>query len=95
MLGSLGDKLDVLGGPGKVLFQSRLLFLKCQSALTCKCFAADLVPEKPPIIPTNRPAASWPERGAITVQNLTVRYRPELDPVIKGISFSIKPMVQH
>lgn len=29
-------------------------------------------------------------QGAIEVQDLVVRYRPDLDPVLKGISFSIR-----
>ena len=36
----------------------------------------------------------WPSEGAIDVQSLVVRYRPELDPVLKGISFSVKGAVQ-
>ncbi len=29
-------------------------------------------------------------QGAIDVQQLEVRYRPDLDPVLKGISFSVR-----
>lgn len=29
-------------------------------------------------------------QGAIDVQNLEVRYRADLDPVLKGISFSVR-----
>ena len=32
----------------------------------------------------------WPSDGAIDVQSLVVRYRPELDPVLNGLSFSVK-----
>ena len=45
--------------------------------------------EKDDIVPDNRPPADWPSKGAITVENLRVRYRPELDDVLKGISFSV------
>ncbi|KAI8975591.1 hypothetical protein BDF20DRAFT_617319 [Mycotypha africana] len=38
-----------------------------------------------------RPPAQWPTHGQIEVQNLEVRYAPDLDPVLKNISFSIKP----
>jgi len=44
--------------------------------------------EKDAIIPDNRPPSNWPKKGAITVENLRIRYRPELDDVLKGISFS-------
>ena len=33
----------------------------------------------------------WPERGSIEVHDLTVRYRPELPPTLKGITFSVQP----
>ena len=32
----------------------------------------------------------WPSDGAIDVQSLVVRYRPELDPVLNGLSFSVR-----
>ncbi|KAL4518770.1 hypothetical protein Ndes2437B_g00851 [Nannochloris sp. 'desiccata'] len=41
-------------------------------------------PEAPEIVPFRRPLPDWPSRGAISVQSLVVRYRPELDPVLKG-----------
>lgn len=36
-----------------------------------------------------RPPAEWPTEGAIEARSLVVRYRPELDPVLKGLSFDI------
>jgi ABC-type multidrug transport system fused ATPase/permease subunit len=48
-------------------------------------------PEAPEIIPQHRPLPDWPTQGAITVENLVVRYRPELDPVLRGITFSVRP----
>jgi len=48
-------------------------------------------PEAPEIVPSRRPLPDWPSRGAISVQSLVVRYRPELDPVLKGITFQVKP----
>ena len=45
--------------------------------------------EKDDIIPDNRPDADWPSKGAINVENLRVKYRPELDDVLKGITFSV------
>lgn len=32
----------------------------------------------------------WPSVGEIRAQNLVIRYRPELAPVLKGVSFEIK-----
>lgn len=33
------------------------------------------------------PEASWPAYGAVTFDNVTVRYRPGLEPVLKKLSF--------
>ncbi|EGC34852.1 hypothetical protein DICPUDRAFT_55519 [Dictyostelium purpureum] len=38
-----------------------------------------------------RPPPNWPEHGSITFDNLIMRYREGLDPVLKGISCEIKP----
>ena len=35
------------------------------------------------------PPAGWPSSGAVSIRDLTVRYRPGLDPVLKGISVEI------
>lgn len=35
------------------------------------------------------PPTAWPTEGAIQVRSLVVRYRPELDPVLKGLSFDV------
>lgn len=48
-------------------------------------------PEAPAVVPGRRPLPGWPARGAIEVEALVVRYRPELDPVLRGISFSVRP----
>ena len=34
--------------------------------------------------------ADWPREANISVDNLTVRYRPELPPSLSGISFHVK-----
>lgn len=47
--------------------------------------------EAPAIIPEHRPLPEWPTRGRIEVQNLTVRYSPDLDPVLHSVSFNINP----
>ena len=41
------------------------------------------------IVSDNRPPDSWPQYGAIRLENLTVRYRAGLDPVLKDVSVSI------
>lgn len=47
--------------------------------------------EAPPIIPDNRPPPFWPSQGIIVFQNVKLRYRQNLDLVLKGISFSTLP----
>ncbi|WWD19355.1 hypothetical protein CI109_103814 [Kwoniella shandongensis] len=38
------------------------------------------------------PPAYWPTRdGSVVVENLTCRYAPQLDPVLKNVSFTIAP----
>jgi ABC-type multidrug transport system fused ATPase/permease subunit len=49
-----------------------------------------LEPEAPAIVEARRPLPGWPQQGAIDVQQLVVRYRPKLEPVLKGISFSVR-----
>ena len=39
----------------------------------------------------SKPKETWPERGQITCENVVFRYHPSLPPVLKGISFNIKP----
>ena len=49
--------------------------------------------ERPAIIEDHRPPAYWPSsNGDITVDNLVVRYAPELPAVLKNLTFVIKPM---
>jgi ATP-binding cassette subfamily C (CFTR/MRP) protein 1 len=52
---------------------------------------AALPSEAPEIISKKRPPISWPAQGAVAFNNLSVRYRPELDLVLKNINLSFKP----
>ncbi|KAK1381982.1 ABC-type xenobiotic transporter [Heracleum sosnowskyi] len=51
----------------------------------------ELPPEGPSIIESNRPPPGWPISGSITFKDVVLRYRPELPPVLHGLSFSISP----
>ncbi|KAI8472504.1 MAG: P-loop containing nucleoside triphosphate hydrolase protein [Monoraphidium minutum] len=46
--------------------------------------------EEAPAVVAPRPPASWPARGAVQAVKLYVKYRPELPPVLKGLSFSVE-----
>ena len=38
------------------------------------------------------PPAYWPTKdGSVIVENLTCRYAPQLDPVLRDVSFTIGP----
>ena len=39
----------------------------------------------------NSPPKEWPSNGAITFYKYSVKYRPELDYVLRELSFVIKP----
>ena len=49
----------------------------------------DLEPEAPLVVENNRPPPGWPAAGVIEFQDVVLRYRPELPPVLHGISFKI------
>lgn len=45
--------------------------------------------EAPAIIPDSRPPIDWPSQGVIEVDNLSLRYAPELPRVIKNVNFKV------
>ncbi|XP_068657301.1 ABC transporter C family member 2-like [Aristolochia californica] len=51
----------------------------------------DLPSEAPLVIENNRPPPGWPSAGTIRFVDVVLRYRPELPPVLHGLSFSISP----
>ncbi|CAG8562619.1 uncharacterized protein OCT59_007764 [Rhizophagus irregularis] len=51
----------------------------------------NLEEEPPRIIEGHRPPPEWPFQGEIKVNNLIMQYAPENPPVLKDVSFHIKP----
>lgn len=49
----------------------------------------DLDKEAEAVIPDSRPPVGWPNRGEIEVNNVSLRYSPELPLVIKNVSFDV------
>ena len=47
--------------------------------------------EAPSHIEDHCPPDTWPSQGDITITNMTMRYRPELEPVLKHLSCHIQP----
>ncbi|EDQ90078.1 uncharacterized protein MONBRDRAFT_82, partial [Monosiga brevicollis MX1] len=54
-------------------------------------YITDLPSEAPAQRPEDPPANVWPSAGGITFRDVFVRYRPDLPPVLRNISFDIKP----
>jgi len=42
-------------------------------------------------LPGHGPSKDWPQRGAIKVEHLTLRYAPDLPAVIQDVSFEVEP----
>ncbi|KAL5715506.1 Canalicular multispecific organic anion transporter 1 [Ranunculus cassubicifolius] len=51
----------------------------------------ELPSEAPGIIESNRPPPGWPSSGLIQFEDIVLRYRPELPPVLHGLSFTVSP----
>ncbi|OJT05133.1 ABC transporter ATP-binding protein/permease VMR1, partial [Trametes pubescens] len=49
------------------------------------------LPREPPEFIEPRPSASWPTSGAITCENLVIRYAPDLPNVLHNLNFEIRP----
>ncbi|KAJ3072985.1 Multidrug resistance-associated protein 9 [Podochytrium sp. JEL0797] len=52
-------------------------------------YITDLKPERAPDAVTLPPAKTWPSSGAISFKNLSLKYRPELDPILHSLTFDI------
>lgn len=46
------------------------------------------------IVQGRRPAQSWPDQGALSVENLTVQYPNTDEPVIRGMTFEVAPQTR-
>ncbi len=51
---------------------------------------ADEAPEAPLVIPSKRPPANWPTAGEVVYDKLTMSYRPDLPPVLRNLSFTLR-----
>ena len=51
---------------------------------------AKLQPEEEPTTRQLIPSISWPHSGKVTWTDVSLRYRPNLDPALKHISVSIE-----
>jgi ABC-type bacteriocin/lantibiotic exporter with double-glycine peptidase domain len=53
-------------------------------------YATGVEQEAPHEIPDKRPATLWPAQGRIVLKDVVLRYRPELPPVLRGLSMDVK-----
>ncbi|KAL6218068.1 hypothetical protein ACLB2K_011285 [Fragaria x ananassa] len=49
----------------------------------------DLPSEAPAVIESNRPPHGWPSSGTIKFEDVVLRYRPGLPPVLHGLSYTV------
>lgn len=52
----------------------------------------DVEQEAAAVIEKTRPAANWPSQGSVEFINYTTRYRADLDPVLRNVTFKISPL---
>ncbi len=53
-------------------------------------YAKSIDQEAPHEIPDKKPPSTWPSEGALEFKDIVLKYRPELPPVLKGISMKVK-----
>ncbi|KAJ0081449.1 hypothetical protein Patl1_11238 [Pistacia atlantica] len=51
----------------------------------------DLHSEAPDVIESNRPPPGWPSSGSMKFEEVVLRYRLDLPPVLHGLSFTVSP----
>ena len=52
-------------------------------------YAQEIEQEKPHEIPEKKPTVAWPAEGRVELRDVVLSYRPELPPVLKGISMAV------
>ncbi|KAG6334059.1 hypothetical protein ID866_5033 [Astraeus odoratus] len=54
-------------------------------------YASEIEQEAPHYVDKDAIPGSWPSEGGIVMKDIVMKYRPELPPVLKGLSMSIAP----
>jgi ABC-type multidrug transport system fused ATPase/permease subunit len=53
-------------------------------------YASEIEQEAAYELPANKPPMEWPSQGRVQIKDMYLSYRPELPPVIKGISMDVR-----
>ena len=53
-------------------------------------YITEIEQEAPHETPVRKPSVSWPAQGQIVLKDIVLKYRPELPPVLKGLSMDVK-----
>lgn len=53
-------------------------------------YASEIETEAPHELPDAKPPSTWPSKGRVEIKDLVLNYRPELPPVLKGISMTVE-----
>ena len=51
---------------------------------------AELTPEAELQVPEDKQLSNWPSKGAIRFENVSLRYRDNLEPVLKNLDIDIQ-----
>lgn len=52
----------------------------------------DVEQEAEAVIEKSRPAANWPSQGSVEFIGYSTRYRPDLEPVLREVTFKVDPL---
>lgn len=52
-------------------------------------YATAVEQEAPHELPDAKPPTAWPAKGRVELKDIVLNYRPELPPVLKGISMTV------
>lgn len=90
--GSAGISLSyAIGFADNILWLVRLYAMNEQNMNSVERIKEylDVEKEAPAVIEKNRPPENWPSQGSVEFINYTTRYRSDLDPVLKNLTFRI------
>ncbi|KAL8286968.1 hypothetical protein RQP46_003974 [Phenoliferia psychrophenolica] len=87
----LASVLSIQQGFSMVVRQAAEVENNLSSVERLHYYATSIEQEAAGAIAATEPAGSWPARGGIELKNVCMSYRPNLPPVLKNLSISIRP----